>query len=358
MKIAIIGAGPSGLACAIECERLGIIPDVFERDKSIGWIWPSITVNLNLFDQDMGDINNYLYNKFGIDLLPLHKCKSFTLKSPNKETRVEGKLGYFFARGKDPNSIENQLLNKLEKTPVHYNSPADYKELAKKYDYVVVATGIDTTAKELDVWEQKGLVHMYGGLAVGKFSKGTSTLYFNTEYAGTGYARVTPYNSTQAIVKVYNFDCKQSNVDSLFTKFLEIENLTHLQFLFKLTPPMFSVGKVKKFQVGNVLLTGRAAGLTERLVGVGASFAIASGVYAARAMIKGKDYDTLITPLQEHIENISAFRDAMKNIDNDGFDRAISMLGTPGIKQAIYNTGINFTDMGGLILKNINKLLN
>lgn len=37
MKIAIIGAGLGGLACALECERLGVIPDVFERDESVGW---------------------------------------------------------------------------------------------------------------------------------------------------------------------------------------------------------------------------------------------------------------------------------------------------------------------------------
>ncbi len=47
----------------------------------------------------------------------------------------------------------------------------------------------------------------------------------------------------------------------------------------------------------------------------------------------------------------------MKDIDNEGFDRIVTTLGTPGIKQAVYNTGINFTDIGGAVLKNINKLL-
>ncbi|HPA53825.1 MAG TPA: NAD(P)-binding protein, partial [Bacillota bacterium] len=39
VKIAIIGAGIGGLACALECEKLGVIPDVYERDNSVGWIW-------------------------------------------------------------------------------------------------------------------------------------------------------------------------------------------------------------------------------------------------------------------------------------------------------------------------------
>lgn len=39
MKIAIIGAGPAGLACALECERLGVIPDLFDTEESVGWVW-------------------------------------------------------------------------------------------------------------------------------------------------------------------------------------------------------------------------------------------------------------------------------------------------------------------------------
>lgn len=43
MKIAIIGAGVTGLACALECERLGVPADLYERDHAVGWIWPSVS---------------------------------------------------------------------------------------------------------------------------------------------------------------------------------------------------------------------------------------------------------------------------------------------------------------------------
>ena len=59
MKIAIIGAGLSGLACALECERLGVIPDVFERDESVGWPCYCIVHWLNVLHKDNGDIRNY-----------------------------------------------------------------------------------------------------------------------------------------------------------------------------------------------------------------------------------------------------------------------------------------------------------
>ena len=42
MKIAIIGAGPSSLACALQCEKLGVIADHFDSDSGVGWNWPSV----------------------------------------------------------------------------------------------------------------------------------------------------------------------------------------------------------------------------------------------------------------------------------------------------------------------------
>lgn len=117
MKIAIIGAGPAGLACARECEKLGVIPDVFERDNFIGWVWLFVSVWLNVFKQRFGgDIIDGLRKDYKMDIKPLSECKSFTMKSPSREVTVEGNLGYFIARGSD--TIEQQLLRDLKQTPV------------------------------------------------------------------------------------------------------------------------------------------------------------------------------------------------------------------------------------------------
>ena len=158
LKIAIIGAGPAGLACALECERLGVIPDVFERSESVGWLWPSIIV-LNVFEAGMGgDIRKYLKDIYNIDVQPMTVCKELIMKSPNAKAVVKENLGLFYGRGKIKMSFENQLVAQLKRTAIHYRRPADYKELAKKYDYVVVATDKDTAAKELDVWKDFGQV--------------------------------------------------------------------------------------------------------------------------------------------------------------------------------------------------------
>lgn len=353
MRIAIIGAGMAGLACARECERLGVLPDVFERDSFPGWIWPSVGLWLNVLQKQMGgDIRDYLKEYYSIDLKPIAECKCIIMKSPGKEIKIKGKLGYFFARGKiAEDSVEKQLLRDLRQTALHFNRPSDYKELSQKYDYIVVANGKDTAAKEMDIWEEYGQVYIRGAVAMGSFETDTTKIYWNTGYAGHGYARVTPFSPTHAIVGLYNIGAGMFEMDRLFTKFIEEEGLAHLEYIYKLDVPAFSTGRVKKFRVGNVLLAGRAAGLTERLMGAGGAASIISGVLAARAMIKDMDYDSLLKPMQYHIENISALRKPLEGLDNNDFDSLLGLLGTPGVKQAVYNSPVDFMNILGGVLR-------
>ncbi len=60
----------------------------------------------------------------------------------------------------------------------------------------------------------------------------------------------------------------------------------------------------------------------------------------------------MVKPLKDHIENISVFRNYLEKFDNKDFDRLISIIGTLGIKQLIYNTEIEFTDIVGRFLNN------
>lgn len=344
-----------GLACALECERLGVVPDLFERDESVGWAFPCTVNWLNVLEAPMGDCREYLREVYNLDLLPLNKIKTLIMRSPRREAAIQGNLGYILARGKRKDSMENQLHAALKRTPVHFNRVADYKELAQKYDYVVVATGNETAARELGIWEDYGLVHLRGGLAFGTFEPDSCTVYFNTEYAGLGYARLAPWSSTQAIIGLCSIGCDEYEVDKLYADFIKSEDMTHLEFYYKFSLPVFTVGRVKKIQRDNVLLVGRSGGLTERFLGTGSVEALVSGVLAARAMVKGLDYETLVSPVRGHVENISALRKPYERLDNAGLDRLISIIGSPGIKQAIYNSGINFVDMAGGLLQRLSR---
>lgn len=353
-RIAIIGGGPAGLACALECERLGVIPDLYESGETVGWEWPSVILLLNILEVPMGgNIREYMKDIYRLDIQPISNCKELIMKSPNKETRITGNLGYFYTRGKRKSSIENQILNLLKNTPIHYNRPTDYKELSQKYDYVVVTTGNERVAKELGVWEDYGQVYIWSALTIGSFKTDSTTIYFNTDYAGQGYARLTPFNPFHAIVDLYNIGKDKFDTDQLFDKFISQEGLSHLEIKYQMSLPPFSTGMVKKFQVGNVLLAGRTAGLTERLTGTGAIAAMGSGVFAAKAIIKNKDYESLVKPLQSHIENISSFRKLFEKLDNDGLNKMVAITDTPGIKQLVYNTRLNFLDVIGAVLKRV-----
>ena len=140
---------------------------------------------------------------------------------------------------------------------------------------------------------------------------------------------------------------------SLFNKFIEMENLSQLKFLTYVKPPVTLTGRVKKANVGNILLIGSATGLKDRLIGVGAYNAIISGILAARSIIQNKDYDELIKPLKQDVDNISVLRDVVDKFSNEDFDRLLTLLGLPAVKQLIYNTSINFADMAGAILKHL-----
>lgn len=351
MKIAIIGAGLSGLSCALELERNGVIADVFEKDYSLGWpfftvgFWPEILL------RDYGDIIKYLRENFKISIKPLIKCSNIIMKSKNQLVEINGSLGYAIVRGKDAGSLEKQVGELLRKTSVRFNCPVSYKELSGSYDWVIVASGNDKITRELGLWEDKFLIRVIGATAIGTFRPDSSTIYFNTEYAGTGYARVAPFNSTQAIIDLYAIGCGECDISKLFSRFLEYEGLNHLDFLYRVIPIPFSAGKAAKFKTGNLLLIGRAAGLTERLLGVGATCAILSGIFAARAITQGLDFEAHMKKLADWTENISAYRDIVNKFDNDAFDRLLAAVGRPGVKQLIYNTHIDFIENMGKLIK-------
>ncbi|WP_273483233.1 FAD-dependent oxidoreductase [Desulforamulus ruminis] len=354
MKIAIIGAGPAGLACALQCEKLGVITDLFDSDSGVGWNWPSVILLLNVFEVPMGgDIRDYLRDNFKLDLQPLSNIDKLILKSPHEKAVIKGNLGYFYPRGKHENSLENQLRRLLKTTAIHLNRPADYRELSKKYDYVVVATGNEAVAKNLGVWQEYGTVYIHSGLAAGEFDIRTQSVYFNTAYAKQGYGRLTPISNYQAVVDLYGIGMDPWEMDKKFQQFLETEGLSDLQMTFRMILPPFSTGKIKKFQVDNIFLVGRAAGLTERLTGTGCVAALSSGFLAAEAMIKEKSYADLVKPLQEHIENISSFRKIYEKLNNEGLDKMVKLSSNPLIKFPLYNSPVSFMDILGSALKRV-----
>src|SRR3974377_1136337 len=112
MKIAIIGAGISGLSCAIELKRNGITPDLYEKKSRVGepgfanlWLRAAPGIAIDQFA--------YIRLKYALDLSPLSCLKEITIKTAEKQLNINGKLGYIIKRGIEANSIDNQLYSEL-----------------------------------------------------------------------------------------------------------------------------------------------------------------------------------------------------------------------------------------------------
>ncbi len=353
MKIAIIGAGTAGLACAIECEKLGLIPDIFEKDDALGWPWIGINFWPTMIYRSYGDVLEYIRKTYDITIKPLAKVTKNVMKSSNKEVILNGNLGYYVDRGRKIDSLENQLFRYLRRTAVHMNTPVDYKELKDKYDWVVIATGREKEARELNVWEDQGGVRIIGAFVSGTFEEDTAAIYMNTEYSGTGYGRLSPLSKSTALAALYIIGKDQTETIPLFDKFLEIEGLNKYEILYHNILPPFTTGRVKKFKTGNILLTGRSAGLVESFLGTGAITSMISGIMAARATIQNEDYDTLVKPLQDFIDNVSSFRPLMDKCKNKDFNNLLSNINIIGVKQSTVNIPIDLINIIGGILKNI-----
>ena len=72
------------------------------------------------------------------------------------------------------------------------------------------------------------------------------------------------------------------------------------------------------------------------ILGFGAVNAIESGILAAHSIVKVLTIIN-IKPIKNHVAKLHNFRKALNTFDNKDFNKLISFLGFPVVKQFIYN---------------------
>lgn len=338
MRVAIIGAGPSGLACAHELERHGITPDIFEQRPRSGELFTHCAVLLQIMNRPVKDQIKELYKSCHISIKPLNKLKKITMYAPRASGSVYGNLGYLIWQGQAKDSTANQLLRQV-KTPIRYNFRADYSRLAREYDFVIVATGAHDTTRVLGCWEDVHKSWVMGATVLGSFDPSAMKMWLNTEYAGSGYAYLTPFNHKSATLVLVASGANRYNIGDYWKKFWQIENFTYkVAALWDLEHVS---GFVYPHQVGNILFVGNAGGFLEPFLGFALFGGIMSGVFAARSIVEGRSYEEYLEQLKENYRSSSAMRKALIRYTNKDFDRLVAFLTTPGIKQLFYNTNLD-----------------
>lgn len=348
MRVAIIGAGPCGLACALELERRGIHPDIFERSSRVGFAFNKAGIMLQLFERPKRDQLRYLSEHFGLRIQPLAKIRKMMMRTYRRTVSIGGDLGYLVERGQSQEAVEVQLSKKL-RSKIKFDTQADYRTLAGEYDYVVVADGYPVAARELNIYETLTSSWVKGATMLGQFDPEAATIYFNTDYARHGFGYLAPLNRERATLELIIPDINRTDLSGYWNKFMDKERF-HPEIIE--TYEMHHVsGLSLRQRVDNILLVGNSGGFTDAFIGLGLFAGMAGGVLAARAIAEGLDYERMVRPFMEQVRRLAAFREAFNKLDNAGIDLLVRGITLPGIKQAIYNTNIDFISLLHPLLK-------
>ncbi len=351
MRVAIIGAGVSGLACAIELEKNGIEPDIFEEKYMIGELFDHCAALLEVITKPVGDPLEYLKTDFGLNIKSMQMVNSIHMHGCNVNREIKrNHLGYFFIRGQSGDSVENQLYRKLN-TKVKFDTAADYRDLMDDYDYVVIATGNNSVSKSVGCWQDLVDTWVYGSEVIGTFDPSALHMWMDTRYSKSGYAYLAPFDSRRATLALVIPYISGEEMDYYWEKFWEIANLPYsVVKTFKLDHVS---GYVMPMIYKNLLFIGSAAGGIEPFLGFGQYFALISGTLAARAIYKGENYENSMKQYRDKNMEMLEFRKALDSLSNEEIDIIIRGLSTPFVRKLIYSSDFNIVKYGSLFVKEL-----
>ncbi|WP_073149581.1 NAD(P)/FAD-dependent oxidoreductase [Paramaledivibacter caminithermalis] len=355
MKIAIVGAGLSGLSCAFELKKYGITPTVFEKRSSIGDGLDYTISNLRIFSKFNCNPQKYYKRKYNLQLTPLSPLRKIIIKGPSNKTIVKGKLGYTFKRGIEAYSMENQLAKQVN-LPIFFDTYIDMDDIKKDFDYIVWAAGDNTLSKKLGVWNSNLNTCIRISTIEGNFKTDCGFIWFDNDYAKNTYAYLLPYSKSKANLTLVVNNITPYNLHYYWKKFLTKENIRYR--IFETRDIKYTTGFVYPLRIHNIYLVGNAAGLTENILGFGSTNAIESGIMAARSIAKKLDYNKLMKEILESVKLNHELRKFINSFENKDFDKLVSFLGLPVIKQMIYRNPFYKSKHAAQIIKLYNRFFN
>jgi len=340
LRVAVIGAGVAGLACAVTLERLGIETVVYEQGDKPGQAFAHVGVVMPVMHRPFTDLRRELRTGYGLDLEPVAPVRRARMYGPTVTRDITGPdLGFTIEVSRAPWSITGQLA-RLYHGSLLPNTRADYFALRDDYDYVVVAAGNREIPAMLGVWQDWLRTWAVGAQVLGEFDPGTVRIWLDRSFAGNGYGYMVPFNERMASLSLIVAGVRRAAAIAHWRDFLKKRRITYpvvCQWDIE-----HVAGYVHPCQVGNTLFVGQCGGFMDALLGFSLFVSMVSGVLAARAIAGGEPFARAVAPLRQNMLDSFSLRRAMDRMENDDLDRLVATLALPVVRDLVYHSRLNF----------------
>ena len=331
MEVAIIGAGISGLTCAITLEKNGITPTIFEKRNSVGDRFVNAEAMFSILNRPNKESLPCIAEKYHINLKPIDKIDELFIHSKNELGAINGEIGYSNVRGRHEYSFESQL-EKQVKCSINFNSTHEYEQLCKEFEYVVLATGDGEYACNLGNYRSDLTCTMKGATVSGKFVKSNPHVWLNYEILPKGVAWLIPFSETEANLVIGYPDYPDNiklDINHIWEKFYSLvcKNLDQ-NFIttdgFEITKYM--MGICDKPKIDNTYFVGNCFGTISPAFGFGQYTSILTGIYSAYDICGLGAYEELVKPLFENYNHSLQLRRFLENLTDDEIDFQVKNL--------------------------------
>ncbi|MFA5764017.1 MAG: NAD(P)/FAD-dependent oxidoreductase [archaeon] len=347
-SIAIIGAGPAGLATAIRLKKEGFDSIVLEDHASIG-----------VPENCAG-----LISKSGIDRLKINCSQAIQntvrgakIYSPNG-TELKVTLPTPVAYVVDRKKFDQLLLEEARNLNIHVATntklidvrnntlfvQANGRGEIRKAEFVVGADGVNSTVRHLMELKttKDNFIHTIQATCTGEFEKEYVQLYLG-DFAKGFFAWVVPISDTKAKIglgTILGENVAQNFEDFLKEKLPNVKAYTPQSSLIPYGLPL--QGIVKK----NMALVGDAAFQTKATTGGGIIFGMESGNVLAQTIASElkktgsiKDYEKNLKSINRELKMHWKIRSYVNNLNNDQIDKLFVKLKNKGIEEFLEING-------------------